>query len=1234
VDHANHSLALNLQLGTISSNVYLQNEDNAQLNNSPTSIVFIDGALANEKELISNIQTDRLIFLNKNSDGVIQIAEYLSKYTELTNIAIFSHGNIGVLEIGNSQLNSDNLQTYASELKIWSNALKEDADIFFYGCNVGQGTAGESFLQEISQLTGADIAASDDPTGNSQQGGNWQLEVKVGEIPSDLNLITGKIELDNGVLVFDRDSSQQSVIELSNNNYTVRERHLDGKVFAQVTILRTGDIEDPVSIDYHTYDTNSAIAGFDYQPTEGTLTFNSGETRKNVSIPIFHDWLAEGNESFSFTIDNPKGATLLAPRTAQIQILNDDYLSNAIGYNGNQYLLTSPNLTWEEAQAEAASLGGNLVTINDGMEQNWLSDTFGKNGEWLWIGLTDKEQEGQFNWVSGQPSNYTNWIVGQPDDWQQSQDYAYLRYGQKWDDAGDSRLRGIIEIGGANEANTIYSTQGNGLRAEYFDNIDYTELKLIRTDPQVNFDWKTGSPARAIGNSTFSVRWTGQIAPKYSEKYTFTTSTDDGVRLWIDDNLIVDRFMLRSNNNNRGEIFLQAGQKYNLKLEYFENLGLASSQLFWSSSSQNLEIVPQDRLYSLDPNLVASWNFNEGNSQKALDLTGNNPGTLLFGTQWLSGKIDEGLRFDGIDNRVEVKSSTSLNITSQITLSAWIKPEAFDDWDGIINKGTQTSPYGLRLWHDGSLRFTANWGDPQDGLGGGSWNSHTKLTLNEWHHVAATYDGNFLRFYIDGWEDANVVSTKMLFGINNEFLNIGAGFPKENEYFQGAIDEVRIYNRSLSQTEIQTLAGKDPLNPPLGEQLVSDTIASGLIVPSAIDWTPDGRLMFIAQKDGIVRVVENGVLKSDLFIDISARVNNNGDRGLLDLAVHPDFENNPYIYLLFTYDPPEVDLYTDNAGRDGSGNRAARLIRLTADINTNYTTAVSGSAVVLLGKNSTWNNYNGFVNSTYDANEPPAGIVNGKNLEDFLNADSQSHTIGSVRFGSDGKLYVSNGDGISFNRVDERAVRVQDIDNLSGKLLRIDPLTGEGLSDNPFYNGDPDSNRSKVYQYGLRNPFRFTIDPRNNRLYVGDVGWTKWEEINSSLPGANFGWPYYEGGNGVSLKNAGYQDLLVAREFYNSGQTVTPALLAISHKTGIDALILGDFYLSNIYPDRYKGDLFFNDLDRGIVQNISFDRQGKISALETFTTGVKYIVQIAIGPDGNLYYVDLDDGSIGRWRFV
>jgi glucose/arabinose dehydrogenase len=287
-----------------------------------------------------------------------------------------------------------------------------------------------------------------------------------------------------------------------------------------------------------------------------------------------------------------------------------------------------------------------------------------------------------------------------------------------------------------------------------------------------------------------------------------------------------------------------------------------------------------------------------------------------------------------------------------------------------------------------------------------------------------------------------------------------------------------------------------------------------------------------------------------------------------------------------------------------------------------------------LGKNSTWNNYNGFVNSTYDANEPPAGIVNGKNLEDFLNADSQSHTIGSVRFGSDGKLYVSNGDGISFNRVDERAVRVQDIDNLSGKLLRIDPLTGEGLSDNPFYNGDPDSNRSKVYQYGLRNPFRFTIDPRNNRLYVGDVGWTKWEEINSSLPGANFGWPYYEGGNGVSLKNAGYQDLLVAREFYNSGQTVTPALLAISHKTGIDALILGDFYLSNIYPDRYKGDLFFNDLDRGIVQNISFDRQGKISALETFTTGVKYIVQIAIGPDGNLYYVDLDDGSIGRWRFV
>ena len=356
----------------------------------------------------------------------------------------------------------------------------------------------------------------------------------------------------------------------------------------------------------------------------------------------------------------------------------------------------------------------------------------------------------------------------------------------------------------------------------------------------------------------------------------------------------------------------------------------------------------------------------------------------------------------------------------------------------------------------------------------------------------------------------------------------------------------------------------------------------------------------------------------------------------MDIAVHPDFFNgSPYVYALYTYDPPEVLQNTGLAGEDGNGNRAARLTRITADPNTNFTTAIPGSEVVILGTNSTWDNFNAFANSTFDFDEPPAGILaDGTNLQDFLAADSESHTIGSVEFGPDGALYVSNGDGTSYNQVDPRTVRVQDIDNLSGKILRIDPITGDGLADNPFYNGDPDANRSKVYQLGLRNPFRMTIDPRNGDVYVGDVGWTQWEEINSAGAGANFGWPYYEGGSGNNLRTGGYRDLPEALNFYNSDRPVTSSILGLNHSTdGINAIVLGDIYTGDAFPEQYRGDLFFNDLGQGIVYHVSFDANGNVVSFDTFTTGAEIVVQIVEAPDGSLYYVDLDDGIIGRWFF-
>ncbi|MCA9171670.1 MAG: PQQ-dependent sugar dehydrogenase, partial [Planctomycetales bacterium] len=428
----------------------------------------------------------------------------------------------------------------------------------------------------------------------------------------------------------------------------------------------------------------------------------------------------------------------------------------------------------------------------------------------------------------------------------------------------------------------------------------------------------------------------------------------------------------------------------------------------------------------------------------------------------------------------------------------------------------------------------------------------------------------------------------------------------------------------------------DPPAP--GTNLFDEVVLNGLVQPTAIDWSPDGNNMYIALKSGVVRVARNGQLSGTPFVDISAQVNDTRDRGLLGIAVHPDFENNPYVYLLFTYDPPEVYQNASNplAGPDRNGNRAGRLIRVTADAATDYTTVVPGSEVVLLGTNSTWDNFNAFANSTTDFTEPPAGILpDGTNLRDFVASDSESHTVASLAFAPDGALLVSIGDGASYNRTDPRAVRVQDIDNLSGKILRIDPLTGDGLADNPFYNGDPGANRSKVYQYGLRNPFRISVDPNSGQVYIGDVGWTTWEEVDTGPAGTNFGWPFYEGATGTNVRTPGYRDLPEAIAFYNSGQTAEPGLLALNHASdGINAIVLGDVYTGTTYPGSFQGDIFFNDLGQGIVRNLSLDAAGNVTGVQTFTTGAVYVVQITQGPDGNMYYVDLDNGEVGRWLFV
>lgn len=141
---------------------------------------------------------------------------------------------------------------------------------------------------------------------------------------------------------------------------------------------------------------------------------------------------------------------------------------------------------------------------------------------------------------------------------------------------------------------------GDGLKAEYYANINLSSAPaLSKVEPTVNFNWGSGSPDWKIPSNNFSARWSGQARPRFSEAYTFSVVSDDGVRLWVDNKLLIDNWSDHAPTENKSpKISLVADQLYNIKLEYFEHWGGSMVQLFWSSSSQSNEIIPSDHLYS------------------------------------------------------------------------------------------------------------------------------------------------------------------------------------------------------------------------------------------------------------------------------------------------------------------------------------------------------------------------------------------------------------------------------------------------------------------------------------------------------------------------------------------------------------------------------------------------------------------------------------------------------------
>ncbi|QHT69713.1 PKD domain-containing protein [Rhodocytophaga rosea] len=306
--------------------------------------------------------------------------------------------------------------------------------------------------------------------------------------------------------------------------------------------------------------------------------------------------------------------------------------------------------------------------------------------------------------------------------------------------------------------------------------------------------------------------------------------------------------------------------------------------------------------------------------------------------------------------------------------------------------------------------------------------------------------------------------------------------------------------------------------PPAG--FTTQTVVSGLNQAVGLTFSKDGNYMFVWEKGGKAWVVRNGV--KTLLIDISEEVGNWGDLGMLGFALHPQFDVNGYFYLLYVVDRHHLLYY----GTQYYSPTTNVYFNATIGRLTRYTATKNGTG-------------------DYVVNTASRKILLGESISTGIPNLSTLHGAGSLVFGTDGTLLISAGDGghaatdsdvgnaayattalnngIIPPQQNVGAYRAQQLESLNGKILRVDPETGNGVPSNPFYNASaPRSARSRVWALGFRNPFRISLMPGSGStnpadgkpgiLYVGDVGMNRWEELNIVTDaGQNFGWPHFEG---------------------------------------------------------------------------------------------------------------------------
>jgi glucose/arabinose dehydrogenase/Ca2+-binding RTX toxin-like protein len=383
-------------------------------------------------------------------------------------------------------------------------------------------------------------------------------------------------------------------------------------------------------------------------------------------------------------------------------------------------------------------------------------------------------------------------------------------------------------------------------------------------------------------------------------------------------------------------------------------------------------------------------------------------------------------------------------------------------------------------------------------------------------------------------------------------------------------------------------------------------VMTGVPKPIALAFTPDGR-MLVATQPGQLRVYKNGQLLQTPALDISSKICFNSERGLLGAAVDPNFSTNHFVYLYYTYKKSGLCPTGQPTNSNNPVNRISRFV-------------MSGDTIA---------------------------VSSEKVLVDNIPSPNGNHNAGDLHFGKDGYLYVSVGDGGCDYANDSGCAGQNDASRdtnvLLGKILRI---TSDGLipSTNPYQGSDsarcnltgktdPGKNCQETFARGLRNPFRFAMDPdaSGTRFFVNDVGQNAWEEIDLGKAGVDYAWNLCEGGHD-NPDRAGSVSCAAA--------PYTPPVHEYGHSnTGCESVTGGAFVPDGAFPTSYNNSYLYGDYVCNKIFELKPDGAGGFTSTE-FATGMGTAgpISMTFGPYGSgkaLYYTTYaGSGEIHRIAYT